>query len=99
MGVHQTKKTVQDLDIINQLILGDTSNEKSGIYILPVFTRKVEIAAALFGLQYTFEQLSLHYSNANEKENGQLFFWVKQPKDCEDSVFNRTYALTDSKKY
>ena len=89
MCVHQTEKTVQDLDIINQLILGDTSNEKSGIYILPVFTRKVEIAAALFGLKYTFEQLSLHYSNANEKENGQLFFWVKQPKDCEDSVFNQ----------
>ena len=89
MGVHQTEKTVQDLDIINQLILGDTSNEKSGIYILPVFTRKVEIAAALFGLKYTFEQLSLHYSNANEKENEQLFFWVKQPKVCEDSVFNQ----------
>ena len=89
MCVHQTEKTVQDLDIINQLILGDTSNEKSGIYILPVFTRKVEIAAALFGLKYTFEQLSLHYSNANEKENGQLFFWVKQPKVCEDSVFNQ----------
>ncbi len=53
MCVHQTEKTVQDLDIINQLILGDTSNEKSGIYILPVFTRKVEIAAALFGLKYT----------------------------------------------
>ncbi|WP_180079321.1 hypothetical protein [Acinetobacter sp. YH12251] len=32
MCVHQTEKTVQDLDIINQLILGDTSNEKSGIY-------------------------------------------------------------------
>ena len=89
MCVHQTEKTVQDLDIINQLILGDTSNEKSGIYILPVFTRKVEIAAALFGLKYTFEQLSLHYSNANEKENEQLFFWVKQPKVCEDSVFNQ----------
>ena len=89
MCVHQTEKTVQDLDIINQLILGDTSNEKSGIYILPVFTRKVEIAAALFGLKYTFEQLSLHYSNANEKENEQLFFWVKQPRDCEDSVFNQ----------
>ena len=89
MCVHQTEKTVQDLDIINQLILGDTSNEKSGIYILPVFTNKVEIAAALFGLKYTFEQLSLHYSNANEKENGQLFFWVKQPRDCEDSVFNQ----------
>ena len=89
MCVHQTEKTVQDLDIINQLILGDTSNEKSGIYILPVFTRKVEIAAALFGLKYTFEQLSLHYSNANKKENGKLFFWVKQPRDCEDSVFNQ----------
>ena len=89
MCVHQTEKTVQDLDIINQLILGDTSNEKSGIYILPVFTRKVEIAAALFGLKYTFEQLSLHYSNANGKENGKLFFWVKQPRDCEDSVFNQ----------
>lgn len=33
--------------------------------------------------------MSLHYSNANEKENGQLFFWVKQPKDCEGSVFNQ----------
>ena len=43
MCVHQTEKTVQDLDIINQLILGDTSNEKLGIYILPVFTHKVEI--------------------------------------------------------
>lgn len=89
MGVHQTEKTVQDLDLINQLILGDTSNEKAGIYILPVFTNKVEIAAALFGLKYAFEQLSLHYSNANEKENGKLFFWVKQPRDCEDSVFNQ----------
>lgn len=89
MGVHQTEKTVQDLDLINQLILNDTYNRKAGIYILPVFTNKVEIAAALFGLKYTFEQLSLHYSNADEKENGQLFFWVKQPKDCEDSVFNQ----------
>ena len=89
MGVHQTEKTVQDLDLINQLILGDSSHEKAAIYILPVSNHKVEIATALFGLKYTFEQLSLHYSNANEKENGQLFFWVKQPKDCEDSVFNQ----------
>lgn len=74
MGVHQTEKTVQDLDLINQLILGDTSNEKAGIYILPVSINKVEIAAALFGLKYAFEQLSLHYSNANEKENRKLFF-------------------------
>ncbi|WP_227559268.1 hypothetical protein [Acinetobacter bereziniae] len=94
MCVHQTEKTVQDLDIINQLILGDTSNEKSGIYILPVFTHKVEIAAVLFGLKCTIEQLSLHYSNANEKESGQLFFWVKQPQDCEDSVFNQNILKT-----
>lgn len=89
MGVHQADKTFQDLDLINQLILDDTSNEKAGIYILPVFTCKVEIAAAFYGLKYAFEQLSLHYSNANEKEDGQLFFWVKQPKDCENSVFKQ----------
>ncbi|WP_286423593.1 hypothetical protein [Acinetobacter indicus] len=53
--------------------MGDTSNEKSGIYILPVFTCKVEIAAALFGLKYTFEQLSLHYSNANENKMDNCF--------------------------
>ncbi len=47
MGVHQTEKTVQDLDLINQLILGDSSHEKAAIYILPVSNHKVEIATAL----------------------------------------------------
>lgn len=87
MGAQQFKKSVQDLELINQLIKNDILNGKAGVYILPVLTKKIEIATSLFGLKYTFEQLSLH--DANVSENEQLFFWVRQPKDCEDSLFNQ----------
>lgn len=88
MAIQQSKKLVQDLEQINQLIKSDTSNGKARIYIFPVlFTYRVEIATALFGLRYTFEQLNLQPESVAENE--QLFFWVRQPKGCEDSVFNQ----------
>lgn len=89
MAVHLSEKLIQDSELINQLVLDGISNEKAGIYVFPILSNKAEIAAALFGLKYTFEQLSLHRSNAIEKENAKLFFWVRQPKDCEDSFFNQ----------
>ena len=87
MGIHQSETLVQDLALINQLILDDRSNKNVGMYVFPVLTFKAEISTVLFGLKYAFEQLSLQHGNVAEKE--QLFFWVKQPKDCENSVFNR----------
>lgn len=87
MGIHQSEKLVQDLDLLKQLILDNRSNENAGMYVFPVLTFKAEISTVLFGLKYAFKQLSLQHGNVAEKE--QLFFWVKQPKDCDNSVFNQ----------
>lgn len=88
MGTRQSEKLVQDLELFKQLILGDRLTENARMHIFPALDHKAEISTVLFGLNYTFEQLNLHDSNTNEEEHGQLFFWVKQPKACEDSVFN-----------
>lgn len=103
MNIDQLSKTSSCSDFFNESLLRPTTEKNCSWYILPGFTQSensvrndraiiVDIAAALFGMKYPFEQLILQFSKSNtdnQTEMDKFFFLVKQPEHTLDITFHK----------
>ena len=103
MNIEQLSKTSFSTDFLNKSLLRPTTEKNCSWYVLPGFTLSknavsheraiiVDIAAALFGMKYPFEQLILQFSKSNtddQTEMDKFFFLVKQPEHTLDTTFHQ----------
>lgn len=103
MNIEQLSKTSFSSDFLNESLLRPTTEKNCSWYVLPGFTLSknavsheraiiVDIAAALFGMKYPFEQLILQFSKSNtdnQTEMDKFFFLVKQPEHTLDTTFHQ----------
>ena len=81
-----------NVDLVDQYVSEALLNKSEMIYILPIPSQSVEIAAALFGFKYSIKQLVLlDIDQAQNSENTipLIFFWVIKPKHEKEVDFKK----------
>src|SRR5690606_6620361 len=103
MNIEQLSKTSFSTDFLNKSLLSSTTEKNCSWCVLPGFTQSetsvrndraiiVDIAAALFGMKYPFEQLILQFSKSNidhQNKMDKFFFLVKKPEHTVDTTFHQ----------
>lgn len=87
-----SQKLGDDFNLIDAWILDAELNETASIYMMPILQQKIDVAAALFALNYPFKQLVLTDLNTLSLPSSsiqQLLFWVIQPKDVTPEQFKQ----------
>ena len=103
MNIEQLSKTSFSTDFLNKSLLNPITEKNCSWYVLPGFTQSetsvrndraiiVDIAAALFGMKYPFEQLILQFSKSNidhQNKMDKFFFLVKKTEHTVDTTFHK----------
>ena len=101
MNIDHTLEVKKNSFLLNQILSLSDQAQITSLYIIPAFSipedtsencRKkiIDITAALFGLRYSFGQITLELSEEKNTQN-KYFFWVKQPIGLSEDDFN--YAI------
>lgn len=104
MNIEQLSKTSPCSNFLNELLSITTTEKNWSWYIVPGFTQLknsvnddqtmiIDIAAALLGMKYSFEQLIVQFSESttqNQNKIDKFFFLIKQPEHTLDTEFHAT---------
>ena len=99
MNINNTSEIAHKSNFLNQILPLNDKDQSTTLYIFPAFSvsedhlkgcrkKLVNIAAALFGLGYSFGQITLDLSDQQKNIQNKYFFWVKQPINLSDNDFN-----------